>query len=230
MTIYVFHGDDLRSSRLLLSQAVTRERAEGREIRVLAGDKILAKDLSEALGTENLFAPETIIIENLLGRLRSKEKDLCLTLISSYRGKKNILLWEKKSVTKLALAKLGKNAKVTESKAPQLLFTFLDSFAPGNAKQALKLLHRLAASTEDILIFTLLARRIGDLLIASSGSQPAFVTWQLAKLKSQAKLWGEASLILLHDRLLGIDEQVKSGQTKLSYLEHLDILLVNLLG
>lgn len=230
MSILVFHGDDLRSSRLALSQALTSSRTEGREVRTLAGDKLPAKDLAEALGTASLFAQETLVIENLLTRLRSKEKDLCLDLISHYHGPKQVILWEKKTVTKLALSKLGKDQKVSESKTPQLLFTFLDSLYPGNAKRALSLLSTLAQSTQDILIFTLLARRAGDLLLAQSGSQLSFSPWQLTKLKTQAKLWSEDALIALHDRLIEIDERVKTGQTKLSYLEQLDILLVSLLG
>jgi len=230
MTLLVFHGDNTALSRSLLQKALELDRSAGREIRQLDGTKLLAKDLSSILSTSSLFSQESLVIENLLSRLRSKEKDLCLSLIASYSGPKNLILWDKKGITKAVLAKLGKDAKLSESKSPQLLFTFLETIVPGGAKRALTLLHELALSTEDILIFTMLSRHVGNLILADSGSNLKFAPWQIGKLKSQAKTWTEAQLTAFHDTLISIDQQIKTGATKLSYLDHLDILLVNLLG
>lgn len=230
MPILVFHGDNAKESRLLLQKEVSTSREAGHEIRELDGTKILVKDLGSTLSTASLFSQETLVIENLLSRLRSKEKDLCLDLLAKYTGEKQLLLWDKKSVTKAVLTKLGKNVKVSESKSPQLLFTFLDSVLPGNTKRALTLLHELSRTTEDILIFTMLARHIGSLIMVDSGTNLKFAPWQIGKLKSQAKAWGSSSLVAFHDALINLDYQIKTGATKQSYLDHLDILLLSLLG
>lgn len=230
MTTLVFHGDNTVASRALLQQAISHDKDRGYDINQLDGTKLLAKDLSSALGTANLFATESLVIENLLSRLRSKEKDACLSLIAAYSSDKNLLLWDKKTVTKAVLTKLGSSAKVSESKAPQILFTFLDSIIPGNTKRSLSLLHELARSTDDILIFTMLSRQIANLLIVDSGTDLKFAPWQIGKLKSQAKAWRATELVKFHDELIKIDELIKTGSTKQSYLDHLDILLINLLG
>ena len=230
MTLLVFHGDNTRDSRSLMQEAVARDREAGHEIHELSGDKLLAKDLSSVLATANLFSAETVVIENLLCRLKSKEKDLCIALLAAYAGEKNIILWDKKGITKIGLGKLGKNTKVSESKAPQLLFTFLESIVPGNTRRALTLLHDLAKSTDDILIFTMLSRHIANLIIVDSGTGLKFAPWQIGKLKSQAKAWDPAQLVQFHDQVINLDEQVKTGATKLSYLDQLDMILVSLLG
>jgi DNA polymerase III delta subunit len=230
MSILVFHGDNSKDSRDLLQKAIAQEREAGREINALAGDKLLAKDLSSTLATANLFSQETIVIENLLSRLKSKEKDRCLETLAAYEGDKNIILWDKKAATKLTINKLGKTAKVSESKAPQLLFTFLDAVVPGNTKKALSLLQSLATSTDEILIFTMLARHIANLIIVDSGTGLKFAPWQIGKLKAQAKAWDQTQLVQFHDRLIELDEQIKTGASRRSYQEHLDMLLIDLLG
>lgn len=226
--LYIFHGEGSGTSRKLLREAIEKDKSLGHEIRTLGGDKLLAKDLESTLSTSSLFSTESIIIENLLSRLRSKEKDACIDLLGKYEGDKNIYLWDKKEITKPNLSKLSK-AKVSNSKAPTALFTLMDSLEPGNAKQALDLLHQTVVDTEDIVAFTMIARQVSYLIMIKTGTSPKFAPWQIGKLKSLAQKWSEPQLEqFLHD-LLKIDLAIKSGRTKLSYLDHLDLLLTSLL-
>lgn len=227
--ITLFHGEGIAESRKLLISAVTKDKLEDREIRYIEGDKLSPKDLESALGTASLFSVETLVIENLLSRLRSKDKDVCIELLSKYSGDKNILLWEKKAITKIALAKLGKNIKVNESKAPTALFTFMESIEPGNAKLALDLLHEVVMDSEDIIAFTMLARQISYLIMMKTGTSPKFAPWQMGKLRTQAGKWSESQLEHFLAELLKIDLAIKTGTTKLSYTDHLDLLLTTLL-
>lgn len=228
--ITVFHGDGTAESRRLLQSSISEDKLSGHEIRFIEGDKIAPRDLDSILGTSSLFSVETLVIENLLSRLRSKDKDSCIELLSKYTGDKNILLWEKKSITKIALGKLGKTAKSTESKAPTALFSFLEAIEPGNAKRAITLLHEVVAGTEDIIVFTMLARQVSYLIMMKTGTSPKFAPWQMGKLRSQASKWSEAQLETFISELLKIDLAIKTGTTKLSYKDQLDILLVSLLG
>jgi len=227
--LYIYHGDSSRDSRRLLQQALDLERQAGKEIITLDGDKLLPRDLETTLQTENLFTTTALVIENLLSRLRSKDKDSCIELIAKYSGQKNLYLWDKKEVSKPNLAKLAK-AKVVLSKVPTQLFNLLESLVPGQAKVCLTLLHQVVESSEDIIVFTMIARQVSYLFQIQSATTPKFAPWQYAKLRSQATKWTEKQLIHFHDELLHIDYMVKSGTTKLSYLDHLDILLTNLLG
>ncbi len=227
--INIFHGDGTAMSRKLLQDALEGDRTLGHEIRILEGDKLAPRDLETALATASLFSTETIVIENLLSRLRSKDKDACLDLLVSYTGDKNIYLWDKKEVTKPNLAKLPK-AKVSLSKAPTSLFALMESLTPGNPSTSLKLLHETVAGTEDIIAFTMIARQIGYLIMIKSATSPKFAPWQLGKLRSQAEKWSEPALQNFLAELLKIDLAIKTGTTKLSYTDHLDLLLLNLLG
>ncbi|MFH2085634.1 MAG: hypothetical protein ABII21_02540 [bacterium] len=228
--IQIFHGDGTATSRRLLQDAIEHDKSLGHEIRVLEGDKLLSRDLESILSTANLFSTETLVIENLFSRLRSKDKDSCIRLIASYSGDKNIFLWEKKKISKTVLSVIGTKAKISLSKAPTELFTFLESIIPGNAQQAIPLLHRVTVATEDIIIFTMLARQISYLIIIKSATSPKFPPWILNKLRSQAANWSSKQLEDFLAALLKIDFAVKTGATKLSYLDHLDILLLTLLG
>lgn len=227
--LYIFHGEGTALSRTALQEALSRDKAAGHEIRTLEGDKLLSRDLDTALATASLFSQESLVIENLLSRLRSKEKDACLALLANYTGDKNIYLWDKKEITKPNLSKLPK-AKVSLSKAPTALFTFLESIEPGNAEVALKLLHDVIQSTEDIIVFTMLSRQLSYLITIKSATSPKFAPWQLGKLRSQASKWTDKQLEHFLAELLKIDFAVKTGATKLSYADHLDLLLLNLLG
>jgi DNA polymerase III delta subunit len=228
-TIQLFHGDGTATSRKLLQDAINLEKGVGNDIRIIEGDKLAPRDLESVLGTSNLFGNETLVIEGLMGRLRSKDKDACIELLSKYSGSKNLLLWDKKALTKIATSKLGKNVKSTESKAPTALFNFMESIYPGNAEQALSLLHEVVAGTEDIIAFTMLARQISYLIMIKSGTNPKFSPWQMGKLRAQASKWDGKQLEIFLADLLKIDFAIKTGATKLSYTDHLDLLLTTLL-
>lgn len=228
--IFIFHGDGTALSRKLLQDAIAKERQLGHEIRTLEGDKLVSRDLDSTLATASLFSQETLVIEGLLSRVKSKDKDACLQLLVDYEGNKNILLWDKKEITKPNLAKFATKAKISLSKAPTALFSLLESLEPGSAKRSLALLREVVSGTEDIVVFTMIARQVTYLIIMRSATSPKFSPWQMAKLRSQAAKWTTPKLKHFLSELLKIDFAVKKGATKLSYADHLDILLLSLLG
>ncbi len=228
--IYIFHGDGTATSRNLLQAAISKEKLLGHEIRIMEGDKLAPRDLDTSLATASLFSQETIVIEGLLSRVKSRDKDTCIQLLADYEGDKNIFLWDKKEITKPNLAKLATKAKISLSKAPTALFTFMESIEPGNAQRALSLMHEVVSGTEDIIVFTMLARQISYLIIIKTATSPKFSPWQIDKLRVQASKWSDKQLNNFISELLKIDFAIKSGATKLSYTDHLDILLLNLLG
>lgn len=108
--IQIFHGEGTAISRNLLQDAITKEKLSGHEIRIMEGDKISPRDLDTSLATASLFSQETIVIEGLLSRVKSRDKDTCIQLLTDYEGDKNIFLWDKKEITKPNLAKLATKA------------------------------------------------------------------------------------------------------------------------
>ncbi|GAB4027254.1 MAG: hypothetical protein Fur0011_4820 [Candidatus Microgenomates bacterium] len=227
MTTYLFYGDDQAASREKLYEI----KRKYPDIRELNGDKLLPKDLESTLGTESLFGNETILIENLFSRLKSKDRDTCIQLLINYSGNRDILIWEKKTLTKLTTNKLPKTWKVVESKPPALLFNFLDSITPNNSTQALKLYQQLLTMNhEPGFIFIMLARHVSSLIQAKTATSLKLPPWQISKLKNQANSWDTASLLLFYDSLYEIDKKIKTGNTKLDLDSQLDILLLQVLG
>ena len=226
--LYIFHGDATAVSRKLLQDALTKEMELGHDVRTIEGDKLAPRDLESALATANLFSTESLVIENLLSRLRSKDKDTCISLLANYEGDKNIYLWDKREITKPNLDKLAK-AKVSNSKSPTELFTLLESLEPGSAKVSLGLLHQVLKSSEDIIVFTMISRQISYLIMMKSATNPKFAPWQMGKLRAQAAKWGDKQLESCLADLLQIDFKIKTGASKLSYADHLDLLLSTLL-
>lgn len=226
--LYIFHGEGTSASRKLLQEEVAKDRDSGHEIRVVEGDKLAPRDLDTILSTSSLFSTETLVIENLLSRLRSKDKDTCLELLAKYSGDKNIFLWDKKEITAPNLKKFVR-AKISLSKAPTALFAFMESIVPGNSKAALNLMHEVIGGSEDIIVFTMLARQISYLIMMKSGTSPKFAPWQLGKLRTQAAKWSDKQLETFLAELLKIDLAVKTGASHLSYGDHLDLLLSTLL-
>lgn len=227
--IFIFHGEGTATSRNLLQNAIAKEKLLGHEIRVVEGDKLSPRDFDSIISTASLFSQETLVIEGLLSRMKSRDKDTCIDLLAKYVGDKNILLWDKKEITASNLKKFS-SAKISNSKAPTALFTFMESIYPGNRERALSLMHEVISGTEDIIVFTMLARQISYLIMMKSATSPKFSPWQIDKLRVQASKWSPKQLSNFLSELLKIDFVIKTGTTKLSYTDHLDILLLNLLG
>lgn len=228
--IYIFHGDDLGTSRKALNSLLDVEKGKGNEVVYFDGSKISYPELETALTASSLFYTQIIVIEGLLSRLRSKVKDNLIKLTCTYTGANTIVLWDAREVTKSNLSPFGKNAKISAFKTPAIIFQLLESLRPGNAHSVHEILTKSAESLEPGFIFIMVARQISNLIIAKSGDTSKLPPFTRGRLISQAASWEEFALLALHDRLLKIDRAIKTGTTKLDYLSQLDLTLVNLLN
>lgn len=227
--ITVLHGDSFVASRNHLNQLVSEHKLkENSETIKLQAKQLNLETLTQALESQSLFGNQKlVVIENLLTLPRSKQKDQMIDLVLNNQAE-NLLLWEKKAITSAVKKKLVK-ARVQEFKAPKVIYSFLDSLKPSTPKISLNFFHQAIAKDAVELIFYLLSRRIAQLIQALD--DPASLKgapWQLGKLKSQAKAFSLEQLLKLHQNLLNLDYQIKSGQTPLSLTTHLDLLLANL--
>lgn len=229
MTKYIFHGEDLGGSRNELNKLLSKLKDNNIAILTLNGQKIAAKDLEESLGAQNLFSESALLIENLMSRPLSKDKKKLINILASYQGTKNIVLWEKKEITKAGLKSLG-SIQSFVAKVPAVIFKFLDSLYPGNSRQSLKLMHECNQLSEEGFIFVMFCRHIGELMIAQSGDTNTLIPFKRSRLIAQAQKFPPPLLNKIHTELLQIDRAIKTGNTKLSYLHHLDLLILSLLN
>ena len=114
--IFIFHGEGTATSRNLLQDAITKHKLLGHEIRIIEGDKLVPADLESTLATASLFSTETLVIEGLLSRAKSRDKDTCIKVLADYSGDKNIFLWDKSQI----VYQVG--SKGLLSKAPRPFF------------------------------------------------------------------------------------------------------------
>jgi hypothetical protein len=226
--ITIIHGDNTISSRGSRQILIAAARKQGKEPHFLDGTTLTSKDLETALTTQNLFSEELVIIDNLLTRLRSQEKTKCITYLANCTTTKEILLWDHKEVTPANL-KLFQASKIVHAKETKTVFQLADNFMPANNARCLTLFHETLTTNAPELVFGMLIRRLGDLIIALSAPDKLVgAPWQKGGLLAQAKYWTLPKLLEYHSKFLVIDEQIKTGSTKLDLVSQLDLLLLTL--
>lgn len=227
--IYILHGDNQRESRRQLNTLLDSAKSKGDAVKYLDGSKLTRPDLESALLSSNLFTSESLVIEGLLSRPRSHDKELLINYLAKFNQDKTIILWDSKEVTKTNLTPLT-GAQVSRFMTPAVIFTFLAALRPGNYHEAHTLLQNSSLQSDPAFIFIMTYRHVGNLLIASSGDLTKLSPFQRTRLQAQTKAWTDSGLLNFHQRLFEIDLAVKSGKTKLDYLAQLDLLLASLLS
>ncbi len=225
--IYLIHGDNLSESRKARFSKLASLKSSGHEVLELDGYKISLGELETALLTGNLFSSRALAIDNLLSRPPSKLKEALVAFVASNASRGEVVLWEKKEVSKSLSSKLG--AKISLHKTPPTVFKFLEALAPGKSENALKLYYKTLERAEAGFIFAMLIRHVSSLIIAKTDQQELSGSpWHKSQLVKQSALWTTNGLIDLHSQLLNIDESLKTGATKLDLKAQLDLLLLAL--
>lgn len=239
--ISVFYGENTLASRSALNAEINnfRRRTSGGEIVRLNGDKITETDLIEALEAPSLFSvPRLVVVEGLLSRRKSKEKDKLIKKtvekLKIQNSEFKILLWEPKAAAAGILGKFRKlpNSRVQEFRLAKLLFKLLDSLRPGNGRQMSLLMNQTLKDDPAELVMPMVGRRITELILASEGKEELLAEvqpeWRKKKLVLQARAWEIKSLLAAHRRLLEIDQANKTGLAAAGLAVHLDIWLASL--
>ena len=226
--ITLIHGDNTVKSRQELF--LLREKAKGKELRVLEGKTLKDDELVQALSSSSLFGGETVVIvENLfsgLGKKIKRTQELA-SLIKAHSDQVEIILWEDKEVSKTALSALGTSLSQRLFKMPTLIFQFLDSFIPGKGREELSLYHELLTSEAAELVHAMLIRRIRVLLALKSGNTPeSLPPWQLTRLTNQARPFTLERLTTLYKELRLIEQKRNNGLSVFDLKEATEMILI----
>lgn len=221
----IIHGDDLVNSRAHLNELIAKT-GETRTISRFAADRLDPTTLTQLLQSRTLFGQEPLlVIEGGLTLAKSKNKDLLLDLLRTTTPA-DVILYEDRQLSATALKTFPK-AKVYEYKPAALIFKFLESLRPNNASVCLQILSQLEDSRQPAeLIFFMLVRQVRLLIQALHPAEMKGAPWQVQRLSSQARLFGEIGLLQLHDQLYHLDQQLKTGQNNLD----LSLQLFNLIA
>lgn len=225
--ITLLHGDSPEASRAVWNEM--KSAAVGKEIRVLDGRSIDAAKLTQALESTSMFGSDTVVfIENLFGKLGRKQK-LIESLAAIIRGSTaDVVLWEDKEVGVTVTKSLGK-ADIRLFKTPTIIFQFLDGFAPHAATRLLPIYETLVTDTAAELVFTMMARRIRQLIQLAGGVTPLGLQgWQAGRLTHQAKLFTIDRLLFMYKKLLTMEFSVKNGTSPFTLAQLTEQFIIDL--
>ena len=225
----LIHGDNIEESRKEFVRI--KHDATGKELRDLTDFVSDENALRQGFESHSLFGSDVLVVfENALSHFGRKEK-----LLSEFLGiilenfNCDVLFWEGKEMSKGVLGKLGVAAKTKLFKLPVVLFSFLDALAPNNTRILIELYRKTLASNDPYLVFTMIVRRVHDLICVAEGvPADAAQSWQFGRLTKQVKLFTIDKLLSMQSHLLDLDISNKSGTSALSLHTSLELFLATL--
>lgn len=224
----ILHGENTTKSREQLYLYITAAKNEQTEIRRIEAKNCTEAFLEESLGSTDLFeTPKLTIIEELHSLPVSKKRAYLISLLAQNTDQ-NIILWEKRSLTKTMLKPFS-NATVVEYKMSKTLFSWLELLGnTQNQTKKLLLLKDAIATDGDFFCFLMLIRQIRMLIQVKSGETVAGPPFVVAKLRKQSELFTLEKLLQTHAQLLKIDSENKTSKNILTLPQQLDLLSLNL--
>lgn len=228
--LYLLHGDEPEALRKKLSEL--KADAKNKEVREVDGKHIDPTSLTQALESSSLFGGDVlIVIEGFISNAKKREKSFAATLTKIVEASKtaDIILYEEKEVDKTTQAKLDPRVSTVLCKTPVVLFTFLDSLRPGNARVSLASFTETVAHEPAEIVFVLIVRRVRQLIQLSDGVTPEGLQgWQAGRLTAQARHFTIDKLVAMHESLLNIDIAIKTGTSPFTLSQLLEQFIIKL--
>jgi DNA polymerase III delta subunit len=235
--LILLHGENSVLSRNGLSDLVSQAKLRGtKDILHLDGSKLTLNELFEACETTSLFGTDRLVIIESLHSHRSKTtlKELINYLSTVHfilslpkdRSPTSLILWEPKPLSATQLKSLS-NFETRLFKSSPLTFKFIDSLSPGKQTVFLPLYEPACLKDTPEFVFFMLARQV-RLMLLCNYPESKLPPWQIAKLKSQFRTFGEKAVLKLHDQLYDLDWRLKTGQTVLNLQSELGFILSTL--
>lgn len=218
MKIVVLHGDHIAASYERLNKFIEVAKGRNWEINFIEG----SENLEERLTKVSLFAKETFYVLREVTKINKSSLKKLQNRLKNTPG--NLVIYHEDFIPKELLDFLPQDAKIEEYKLPRLIFDFLDSFHPGNAKKTIVLLHELWKNEPPEFVFALLGRHLRDLYWAKTDSSLPYASWRVQKLKNQAAKFSNEELKNIIRSLSETDVKVKTSQAELT--SSLDLMIV----
>ncbi|HUW24752.1 MAG TPA: hypothetical protein VMW04_03965 [Patescibacteria group bacterium] len=225
--IFVYSGEDIVSSRKAFLEHLERLKGNDFEVVRLNGKDVSEESLELLSAPTSLFGQKRVlVIEGLLSRQKSKEKDKIIQIVSLLDC--SIVFWEGKDFSKAEQAKYSGFA-FKNFKLPAMMFRFLETITPGGGSSALAFFRQTIPTVDINFLFLMLVRQIRLLILAKEKKDilklPA---WQKAKLQKQAALFTQEGLLSVYKRLLQIDFQQKTSASPFDLGHQLELLLTEI--
>ncbi|MCL5676181.1 MAG: hypothetical protein M1120_03585 [Patescibacteria group bacterium] len=217
--ITVVHG----SNQVLTRNSLNSFRQKYQEVLILNGKNLTKNDLELGLKSQSLFGQDKLlIIENYFQGKKNREE--VVKYLNSLPETQEIVFWEDRESKIADLKKLNpKNSRILQFNFPTVIFKFLDSLYPGNHKVSYVLFESCLEQNEAEMIFFMTVKLFRNLLLTKNVNDKKeqnfpddylkISSWQKQKLFVQAKLFETKDLILLYNKLLNLDYEIKTGES-----------------
>jgi DNA polymerase III delta subunit len=226
----IVHGENLIKSRERLFQLKQLAQSNGQQLNTLLAKKISPQKLEESLLAKDLFGQEQcLIIEQLHSLPHSKKRSTYIESIQQASQFLNIILWEKKSLSKNNLKKFPQ-AKVFSYPMGKALWQLVDQLNPKPSAKKGQLLLLQQAIEQDSAEFCLsmISKRVSDLIAIKVDAQVKIHPFVKNKLEKQKQNFSLRQLLNFHQKLYNLDHKLKHSHNLLSLASELDLLLITL--
>lgn len=208
MKIVVISGEDVAAARARFAQIVNSVRKKGWEVvSIIPDDKF---KLAERLTSSILFPEEVLYVIDDAKKLSLEDLKWIGRNSGNYSG--SLLIYCKGKLPVLIKNAIGKKASYEIFDTPVLIFNFLDTFVPGNAKRCIEILEETLKITPPEVVIAMLGRHLRDLYwVLEDDKSMNAPGWKIVKLKKQAVKFTKEQLIATIDSLAYIDFKSKTG-------------------
>ncbi len=219
MEIFILHGENTVNAYDRLKKYLEAAKSKNWEVKKITDTDA---NLKEVLMGESLFAKDRLVIIEETKILTSD--NLTWLKKNAENINANLLIFHKGTLPQRTIKALPKVTKIEVFKITKLMWTFLDSFFPGNTKTAYRLFHEAVKTDAPEFVFAMLTRHLRDVYWAKADAKTLdYPSWRKSKLLSQAEKFDKSKLEELIDELSIADIKAKTSQTELT--DSLDFLI-----
>lgn len=218
MKLILLHGDDNKKSYDRLSKFIDSAKKRKWSIeRFNATDNI-----ADLLVSQSLFDNKKLYIMDDVDKLNKKKLQWMRDNLDEIDG--TLVLYSKKEVSKTLMRSLPMIDKTEEFKLPKIIWSFLDSLYPGNARNSLKLFHNLIQNDAPEFVFSLIVKQIRDMYYLKLDSDSIdYPSWRKNKLMSQSKKYDDNKLENMILKLSKADLKTKTSHANIA--DQLDLII-----
>ncbi len=215
MRISLIYGEDTAKAYGRYRELIDASRSKGFEIIQITDPKNVT--------SQSLFDDKVVFTLDKPKKVKPNDWKWLSKNAEKYNS--NLLIYYEGNAPVTITKNLPKEAKKEKFELPRIIFTFLDSFYPGNSKQSLKLLNDLVQNEPIELVFHLLSRHLRDLYWVSEAKESMEIPdWRKSKLAGQAKKFSISDLQFMIKELAEMDVRTKTSDENLR--DSLDILIL----
>lgn len=221
MNNFLIHGEYSIKSYERLQSYIDKAKTKNWEI--VRIDPKNGQNVRELLSSQSLFNQERLFIIEEIKTLSKKDLDWIKKNNSSLTG--NLVIYSDSEIGETIKKNFVPTKKEENFKLPLNIFSFLDSFYPGNEKVCIKSFHEILKNEPFEFVSFLLTKHLRDIYwVKVDPSTIPYPSWRVGKLEKQANHFSLKNLKKIINSLAEADFDAKTGKGDLEQL--LDLIII----